>query len=256
MVCNLGLPGLDASNSAVWGIPQIRNLPGLSGWGDDTNGPYVLQDAIFQWIDDFSWTVGKHSMKFGGEVRRDRYNQLGNEFARGAFSFSGIQTANPNTLTGGYGMAAYMLGAPSQVDGTVGLAFEQMRGISGAVYVDDTWRIRPTVTINMGLRYELIPPFYDKSQHETNLQMPFFASFAQVPDPNLYPVEVRSGTNNKLLSGLAVSVRQCAGSPRWPARQPLVSDRLQRLRTPCWHCVESFVYMDVSNGRRRLLRAR
>ena len=202
VVCDLGLPGLNASNSAVWGIPQIRNVPGFSGWGDDTNGPYVLQDAIFQWVDDFSCKVGKHSMKVGGELRRDRYNQLGNEFARGAFSFSGIQTANPNTLTGGYGMAAYLLGAPSQVDGTVGLAFEQMRGSSGALYVDDTWRVGPTVTINMGLRYELIPPFYDKSQHETNLQMPFFASFAGVTDPNLIPVEVRAGDNNNFYEGL------------------------------------------------------
>ncbi len=58
VVCQLGLPGLDASNSAVWGIPQIRNMPGFSGWGDDTNGPYVLQDAIFQGIDDFSYVVG------------------------------------------------------------------------------------------------------------------------------------------------------------------------------------------------------
>jgi hypothetical protein len=204
VVCQLGLPGLSSSNSAVWGIPQIRNVPGFSGWGDDTNGPYVLQDAIFQWIDNFSYIVGKHSLRFGGELRRDRYNQLGNEFARGAFSFSGIQTANPNTLQGGYGMAAFMLGAPSQVDGAVGLAFEQMRGSSGAVYLDDTYRVTPTLTLSLGLRYELTPPFYDKSQHETNLQMPFFGSFANVTAvaPNLQPVEVRSGTNNNYYQGL------------------------------------------------------
>ena len=203
VVCQLGLPGLDATNSATWGIPQIRNMPGFSGWGDDTNGPYVLQDAIFQGLDNFSWVIGKHSLRMGGEIRRDRYNQLGNEFARGAFSFSGIQTANPNTLTGGYPMAAYMLGVNSEVDGTVALAFEQMRGTSGAAYIDDTWRVSPTLTLDLGLRYELTPPFYDKSQHETNMQQPVFAGSANITDPALQPTEVRAGTNGNYYQGLS-----------------------------------------------------
>jgi len=198
VVQQLGLPGLNTTNCQTWGIPQMRNLGEISGWGDDTNGPYILNDAIGQVIDNFSWIRGKHSLRFGGEVRRDRYNQLGNEFPRGAFNWGSSSTANPNIPLdpGGYGFAGYMLGSPTEVDGAYGIAFEQLRATSQAYYIDDTWRARSNLTISLGLRYELTPPYYDRSGHETNIQLPFFASFAGVKDPSLQPTDVRSGTGN------------------------------------------------------------
>jgi hypothetical protein len=196
VVQQLGLPGLDTSNCQTWGIPQMRNLGEISGWGDDTNGPYVLNDAIGQVIDNFSWVLGKHSLRFGGEVRRDRYNQLGNEFPRGAFNWAASSTASPNVKNSGYGFASYMLGSPTEVDGAYGIAFEQLRATSQAYYIDDSWRARPNLTISLGLRYELVPPYYDRSQHETNIQLPLFASFAGVTNPSLQPTDVRSGIGN------------------------------------------------------------
>ena len=196
VVASLNLPGLNSSNCETWGIPQMRNLGEISGWGDDTNGPYVLNDAIGQVIDNFAWIRGKHSIRFGGEVRRDRYNQLGNEFPRGAFNWGSSSTANPNTNSGGYGFAGYMLGSPTEVDGAYGIAFEQLRSTSQAYYIDDTWRAASNLTISMGLRYELTPPYHDRSGHETNIQLPFFATFAGVTNPALQPVDVRSGTGN------------------------------------------------------------
>lgn len=196
VVQQLGLPGLNTANCQTWGIPQMRNLGEISGWGDDTNGPYILNDAIGQVIDNFSWIRGKHSLRFGGEVRRDRYNQLGNEFPRGAFNWGASSTANPNSNTGGYGFAGFMLGSPTEVDGAYGIAFEQLRATSQAYYLDDTWRAASNLTISLGLRYELTPPYYDRSGHETNIQLPFFATFAGVKDPSLQPTDVRSGTGN------------------------------------------------------------
>ncbi len=196
VVQQLGLPGLDTSNCQTWGIPQMRNLGEISGWGDDTNGPYILNDAIGQVIDNFSWIRGKHALRFGGEVRRDRYNQLGNEFPRGAFSWGSSSTSNPNTNSGGYGFASYLLGSPTEVDGAYGIAFEQLRATSQAYYFDDTWRARSNLTISMGLRYELTPPYVDRSGHETNIDLPLFVGAAGVTAPNLQPTDVRSGTGN------------------------------------------------------------
>jgi hypothetical protein len=196
-----GFPGLlSQANSATWGVPSLRQLGGgMSGWGDASNGPYILQDAIFQGNDNFSWIHGKHSFRFGGELRRDRYNQLGNEFARGAFSFTGVTAASPaspqlNLYTS---WASYMLGYPSSVDGSVEMAFEQMRGTSGALYIDDTYRVSPKVTLSLGLRWELVQPFLDKSGHETNVQIPYFSEESgNVANMALHPVEVRSGTGS------------------------------------------------------------
>ncbi len=196
VVQQLSLPGLDTSNCQTWGIPNMRNLGEISGWGDDTNGPYILNDAIGQVLDNFSWVHGKHSIRFGGEVRRDRYNQLGNEFPRGAYNWGSSSTANPNASGGGYGFAGFMLGSPTEVDGAFGIAFEQLRATSQAYYIDDTWRAASNLTISMGLRYELTPPFYDRSQHETNIELPVFATTANVTDPALQPTDVRSGIGN------------------------------------------------------------
>jgi hypothetical protein len=196
VVAELGLPGLNTSNCLTWGIPNMRNLGEISGWCDNTNGPYVINDAILQGTDSYSWTKGKHSLRFGGEIRRDRYNQLGNEFPRAAFNWGGSTTANPNNNTGGYGFAGFWLGAPTEVDGAFGLAFEQLRATSQSYYFDDTWRFRSNLTISMGLRYELTPPFVDRSGHETNVQFPYFSTTPGVTAANLQPVDVRSGSGN------------------------------------------------------------
>lgn len=196
VVAQLGLPGLDSSLCQTWGIPNMRNLGEISGWGDDTNGPYILNDAIGQVIDGFSWVRGKHAFRFGGEVRRDRYNQLGNEFPRGAFNWGVSSTSNPNNNLGGYGFASFLLGSPTSVDGAYGIAFEQLRATSQAYYFDDTWRAASNLTVSFGLRYELTPPYTDRSGHETNIQLPVFATTAGVTDPRLQPTDVRSGTGN------------------------------------------------------------
>ncbi|HEY1948772.1 MAG TPA: carboxypeptidase-like regulatory domain-containing protein [Bryobacteraceae bacterium] len=205
VVAMLGLPGLNTANCQTWGIPQMRNVAnGISGWGDDTNGPYILQDGIGQAIDNFSYIHGNHSFRFGAEVRRDRFNQLGNEFPRGAYSWNSTSTSNPNlsgAAAGGYGFAGYMLGSPTEVDAAYGLAFIQMRGTSQAYYFDDTWRVNSKLTMTMGLRYELTPPLVDKSAFggEANAQIPyFFTTVTPAIQQNLsqHPVDVRVGSGD------------------------------------------------------------
>ena len=201
VVAQLGLPGLNTSNCNVWGIPQMRNIGAISGFGDDTNGPYILQDGIGQVIDNVSLIRGNHSLRFGGEVRRDRYNQLGNEFPRGGFNWGASSTANPAVPGSGFGFASLMLGSPTEVDAAYGLAFEQMRGTSQAYYIDDTWRVNPKLTVTVGLRYELTPPLADKSKTggETNVQLPYFSTNNSPVIQNnlaLHPTDVRVGTGN------------------------------------------------------------
>ncbi len=201
VVAQLGLPGLNTSNCDVWGIPQMRNIGAISNFGDDTNGPYILQDGIGQIIDNVSYIRGNHSFRFGLEVRRDRFNQLGNEFPRGAFNWGSSSTANPAVAGSGFGFAGFMLGSPTEVDAAYGLAFIQMRGTSQAYYIDDTWRISSKLTATLGLRYELTPPLADKSKTggEANVQLPFFSSDASPAIQNnlaLHPTDVRIGNGD------------------------------------------------------------
>ena len=82
----LGLPGLPSPPPVRWGIPDIA-LADYSGFGDSTEGPYVNNNHIYQFVDNFSWIRGKHSFRFGGEIRSDQYNQVGNQFPRGFLGF-------------------------------------------------------------------------------------------------------------------------------------------------------------------------
>jgi len=189
----LGIPGLTSPDSLSWGIPRITSLVGVSGFGNDSSGPFAINDAIFQWIDNFSLLRGKHSFRFGGEVRRDRYNQRGNEFSRGSFEFNGQYSSNPATRKGGDSTADLLVGALSRAESTIATAFAQFRATSMYYYFDDTYRMTPKLTVNYGLRYELTPPWYDRSQNMVSVHVPYIFEVANVPDLTKHPVLVRTG---------------------------------------------------------------
>src|SRR5947209_66042 len=77
--------GLIDPAPVAWGTPGVSVL-GFSGFGDDVNGPFVIYDHTFQWVDTLSLTRGAHSIKMGAEIRRDRFNQTGNQNARGVLT--------------------------------------------------------------------------------------------------------------------------------------------------------------------------
>ena len=193
------------SNPQSWGVPNITGFgSGLSAFGNQTNGPFAIDDKIFQIVDNFSLVQGKHSMRFGGEYRYDVYNQYGNEFARGQIFFSGpgnnniAYTANPGAPLGGTnvgnGVADFLLGAVGRTDVAVTLAATDFRSNSFALYFDDTYRIMSKLTLTLGLRYEMVQPYEDRLGNEINIQLrqPLPRS-ANVADKSLHPVLVRAG---------------------------------------------------------------
>ena len=196
VVGELKIPGLLSPAPVAWGIPSI-GITGFNGFGDDSEGPYVNRNHTFQWIDNLSWIHGNHALRFGGEIRRDRYNQLGNQFARGSFGFQGLATQNPASPPGtGYGFADYMLGYTQRAEASVALAVAQFRTTSQAYYIDDSWKIRPNLTVNLGLRYEFTPPWYDKGLSLVNIYVPYIDTVPQVPDLNRHPTFVRAGSGD------------------------------------------------------------
>src|SRR5262245_43445019 len=94
VVTELNIPGVGSGPPIAWGIPSI-SISGFSGFGDDSEGPYVNNNRYYQIVDNFSWSFGSHSLRFGTELRWDQYNQVGNQFARGAFLFEPNATGSP-----------------------------------------------------------------------------------------------------------------------------------------------------------------
>ena len=195
VVKELGLP-FSTPDPQSWGIPSIGGATfnlGLSAFGNDSNGPFLLNDKIVQGLDNFSWVHGKHSLRFGGEYRWDVYNNSGNQFTRGQFTFGGPYTANPSTLAGGNSAADLLLGTISRTDLAIGIAAGDFKANSLAFYLDDTFKVMPKLTVTLGMRWEAVQPWKDSLQNEVNYHFRTGLPSAVNVDPSLHPVYVRTG---------------------------------------------------------------
>jgi len=102
--------------------------------------------------DGFSKITGKHTLKFGGEFRYFQINERNICAPNGDFSFDGSET--------GIDIADYLLGAPVSFN-QCSLQVLDSRTRYGGAYGQDAWRIRPNLTLNIGLRWEVSMPWYD-----------------------------------------------------------------------------------------------
>jgi Carboxypeptidase regulatory-like domain/TonB dependent receptor len=113
------------------------------------NNTYTVSDG-------FSKVVGRHTLKFGGEFRYLQVNERNLASQDGAFVFDGTVT--------GVDFADYLLGAPTGAGGGYSQAALQLldsRTRYGGAYAQDTWRVTPDLTLNLGLRWEVSMPWYD-----------------------------------------------------------------------------------------------
>ena len=169
VAATLGIEGLVAPGPSVWGLPTFAmGFSYPSG-----NDAWVTHNHSFQLVDSLSLLRGSHTIKVGGEVRRMRYNQLGNQKSLGEFDFDGGSTCNPASCTGatGYAFADALLGLPSQAYRAPRLANGMMRSTFAAGYIQDDWRITRKLTLNLGLRYENTRPWVDKYNAMINPQI-------------------------------------------------------------------------------------
>jgi hypothetical protein len=110
------------------------------------------RNNTFQVIDNFTHIVGTHTLQFGADVHYDQINLTGFTAENGQFTFTGSET--------GIDFADFLIGAPSGfIQGSPDI--EHTRSKYYGVYAQDSWRARPTLTINYGLRWEASTPWYD-----------------------------------------------------------------------------------------------
>jgi hypothetical protein len=191
-VAALNLPNLAAGPPVTWGIPNVGfSGDGFSGFGDSTEGPYQNSNNTAQFIDNISWNKGKHSFKFGFEYDRQNFNQLGNQYSRGQYSFSANATQNA-AHAGGDAFAEFLLGDIFQSTVAVSAANVLFHRNAEAAFVDDTWKITPKLTVSLGLRYELTPPFTDSINNLFIVHVPHIYFTPNAPKSD-WPYFVRQG---------------------------------------------------------------
>ncbi len=86
----------------------------------------------------------------------------------------------------------------------VSLAKADFASSEWATYIDDTWRVAPNLTISLGFRWEVAQPLLDKDGLEPNVQLQDsrLPNSADVADPALQPVFVRTGNGGNFYNGI------------------------------------------------------
>lgn len=145
----LGIP--NANGSGGPGLTGI-SISGTASLGDG-NGSLLKANNLWEVDQAFSWVKNRHELKFG-------FNWMDTTFAfytpprpNGLFTFNGSYT--------GYGLADFLYGHPisSQIDVT---QYFTMRRFRPVWYIQDNWRVTSKLTLNLGLRDEMVTPWKER----------------------------------------------------------------------------------------------
>jgi hypothetical protein len=151
--------GLDGVADTTFPILKFTGKPyqdgsiiqlGRNNAGQEPNGSYIVQN-------DTTWIHGKHSIRFGTEVRKYYYDQDYRSGTSGTFTFSPDQTAAPGFLNStGDAFASFLLGAPYSSGLNITAVNPKSHYWNPAFYVTDDWKATPKLTFNLGLRWDIV----------------------------------------------------------------------------------------------------
>jgi Carboxypeptidase regulatory-like domain len=150
-VTGAGTPGIVPLNPEGEGVENIV----FNAFSIGTNANELKQvNNTFQWVDNFSKVAGRHTLRFGLEFHYDQINTDPIAQFNGNFLFTGSET--------GSDFADFLLGIPSQYNQSQLQSFYGRNKYWG-LYAQDSWRIHPNLTLNYGLRWDRIEPWYEKN---------------------------------------------------------------------------------------------
>jgi hypothetical protein len=180
---NAGITGND-QNPAEWGPPSLIFSSGTVG----------LTDGISEFnrnrTDAFAVKVAtthrRHTVTFGGDFRRQEFNEFTEQNPRGSFAFTGAATEAPGSTPGaanptGSDLADFLLGIPDTSQIAFGNPEKYFRAPAYDAYVTDDFRVKPTFTLYAGMRWEYGAPMSELYGRMVNLDVaPGFTAAAPV----------------------------------------------------------------------------
>ncbi len=137
--------------------PPVLTFDNGLNLGQDPYGPTFLIGNTFAYTDTFSWVHGHNTWKFGAGFSAYQQNTLYDFFGDSEFGFYGVLSGGVGT---GNSLADFLVGAPNFVyEGSN--AASSIRSKATYVFAQDEWRVRPNLTLSLGLRYEYSTPKLD-----------------------------------------------------------------------------------------------
>jgi hypothetical protein len=177
----VGIPGVNFSD-ATSGTTQLQ-FQNIRNLGANGNQPLITNQNDYQLFDNVTWIKGKHTLRGGGSLTLRSREVLNADTIVGQIFFNNNMTSNCAGLGAGckvdsntgFDVASLLLGYSSQ----------KVRALSGltsagdvttymerrpeySIYVQDDWRATRNLTINLGLRYDVYPPWREDDNRQSN----------------------------------------------------------------------------------------
>ena len=198
----LGIAGA-STEPFTWGLPTL-GFASVTGLSDLT--PSSRHDTRI--TGGYSWSTGlrAHRLRLGGEIGVSRTTGRTDQNARGTFVFTGLYS--------GSDVGDFLLGLPQQASVQFGPGVVRLSNRTASLFVQDDWRRWSRVTVNAGLRYELVTPFRDAAARLVNLDpAPGYSAVAPVvsggtgPYSGAFPTALVRTDSNNLAPRLGIAWR-------------------------------------------------
>lgn len=182
-----GITGWPTVYAAGSGDP-FGNMLYFGGWDGDNNKRQNL--TSYEIDDNVTWVKGKHTVKFGFKGRQEYNNIEELQQAQGSHSFYGDWTAlyDPAAEAAapftGTGFGSILLGLPTYLSNQYNRGFFYFRQKEFGLYVDDTWKVTPRLTVGLGLRWDHWNPYYEKYNRLVNLDPANLVGFTVISPHN------------------------------------------------------------------------
>ena len=172
----LDIPGSDNGTYLASGLVDAVFSGGFWGVGDSAYAPFQGGTNIFHLRDSLILVRGAHTLSMGGEVRRFQMNTLAAGFQDGFWFFDNRYTAGfiPDTsnfdVTTGSPIASFLLGLPSfgQINQVFQGTTRGTRWTEFRPYIQDDWKVRTNLTVNLGLAYNVTTPKIEVHNRQSN----------------------------------------------------------------------------------------
>jgi hypothetical protein len=203
---SLGLTGISFANHPSAGAFPTFNFSDGTGFtpiGRDKDGPGASK--TYQWTDNLSRTMGKHTLRFGLDVRHVFYETVvrwGQSDDFGAFTF------NQGVFTGS-SFGDFLLGAPNTSFIVESSPNTNEPSVQWGIYAQDQWQVNDRLTLNFGLRWELLPEFTENQGDIANF-LPINGGEVVVPDILLNKTVPSSPLLEANYNAFLVSMNACS----------------------------------------------
>ncbi|HXP08469.1 MAG TPA: TonB-dependent receptor, partial [Acidobacteriaceae bacterium] len=158
---NVNFPGIVNSNQLPYISFNGQNAP--TNWGNSNSSlvRYYVDNKGWNFFNNWMWNKGRHTVNFGGEFHHYWETTLSN-YSSGHFSFSQAETStvpsNSNFSQYGSSFASFLLGLPDSASRTAATT-TAVHTNAVSFYVQDDFKLTSKLTLNAGLRYDLMIPY-------------------------------------------------------------------------------------------------